>query len=361
MMEEKVRAVLDRAEEIDQLLMDPLVVNDFKRFRDLSREQKELSKLVQAGRRYMKVLDERSQNDDLLAGSGIEPEMKELVRSDNEELSRELDELAEELRLLLLPRDPNDSRNCIVEIRAGTGGDEAAIFAGDLFRMYQRFAESNKWRMEPISFSEGEHGGFKEMTFSLSGDEVYGIMKYESGVHRVQRVPATEASGRIHTSAASVAVLPEVEDVDIEINDADLRIDIYRAGGKGGQNVNKVETAVRIVHQPSGIVVQCQDERSQLKNREKAMRVLRARLYELESTRRHEEIASVRKSMVGSGDRSDKIRTYNFPQNRVTDHRLTGDVKNFTLREVIEGDVGNVIEQVRLADRTEQLKAESAV
>ncbi len=361
MMEEKVRAVLDRAEEIDQLLMDPLVVNDFKRFRDLSREQKELSKLAQAGRRYMKVLDERRQNDDLLAGSGIEPEMKELVRSDNEELARELDELAEELRLLLLPRDPNDSRNCIVEIRAGTGGDEAAIFAGDLFRMYQRFAERNKWRMETISFSEGEHGGFKEMTFSLSGDEVYGIMKYESGVHRVQRVPATEASGRIHTSAASVAVLPEVEDVDIEINDADLRIDIFRAGGKGGQNVNKVETAVRIVHQPSGIVVQCQDERSQLKNRDKAMRVLRARLYELESTRRHEEIASVRKSMVGSGDRSDKIRTYNFPQNRVTDHRLTGDLKNFTLREVIEGDVGNVIEQVRLADRTEQLKAESAV
>jgi len=257
--------------------------------------------------------------------------------------------------LLLLPKDPNDTKSVIMEIRAGTGGDEAALFASDLFRMYSRYAEIKNWKIELIDINDTGLGGIKEVVFSINGEGIYGELKFESGVHRVQRVPATEGSGRVHTSAASVVVLPEVEDVQVDINPNDLKIDIYRSGGAGGQNVNKVETAVRITHLPSGIVVQCQDERSQLKNRQKAMKVLRARIYDLKMKEKESEVSAQRKNMVKSGDRSDKIRTYNFPQNRVTDHRI--GLTLYNLSEIINGDLSELIEQIKLADRTEKLEA----
>ena len=262
--------------------------------------------------------------------------------------------IEEELKILLLPKDPNDNKDVIMEIRAGTGGEEAALFAGDLFRMYSRYAEVKGWKIELIDINETGLGGLKEVIFSVSGDNIYSELKFESGVHRVQRVPATEANGRVHTSAASVAVLPEAEDVQIDINPNDLRIDIFRSGGAGGQNVNKVETAVRITHLPTGLVVQCQDERSQLKNRQKAMKVLRARLYDMKLKEQSAEISAQRKTMVGSGDRSDKIRTYNFPQNRVTDHRI--GLTLYNLSNIMEGDLNELIEQIKLADRTEKLQ-----
>ncbi len=355
-MEEKLSLIINRYQDVTNQLYDPDIANDYRRYKELSREQKQLTPIVQAAEKYLKLVDAMRQNKEIIGMSGVDAELKELALMENDELQADRETLEEELRVLLIPKDPNDVKDCIVEIRAGTGGDEAALFAGDLFRMYQRYAENKGWTLEVIDISEGEKGGFREIVFSLSGDEVFGTLKFESGVHRVQRVPDTEANGRIHTSAATVAILPEVEEVEIDIKDADLRIDIFRSGGKGGQNVNKVETAVRMVHIPSGIVVQCQDERSQLKNREKAMKVLRARLFEMEQQKQHDEISSVRKSMVRSGDRSEKIRTYNYPQNRVTDHRLEGDAKNYSLREIVEGDMESVLTQLRLAERAEMLQ-----
>lgn len=359
-MEEKLSLIINRYQDVTNQLYDPDIANNYRRYKELSREQKQLTPIVQAAEKYLRLVETIRQNKEMIGTPGMDAELKELALMENDELQSDREALEEELRILLIPKDPNDVKDCIVEVRAGTGGDEAALFAGDLFRMYQRYAETRGWALEVIDMSEGEKGGFKEIIFSLSGDEVFGTLKFESGVHRVQRVPDTEANGRIHTSAATVAILPEVEDVEIDIKDADLRIDIFRSGGKGGQNVNKVETAVRMVHIPTGIVVQCQDERSQLKNREKAMKVLRARLFELEQQKQHDEISSVRKSMVRSGDRSEKIRTYNYPQNRVTDHRLEGDAKNYSLREVIEGDLEPVLTQLRLAERAEMLQQGSA-
>jgi peptide chain release factor 1 len=283
-----------------------------------------------------------------------DPEMKALAQDEFERAKTEIARLEEELKILLIPPDPNDTKNFIMEIRAGTGGEEAALFAADLYRMYGRYAERKGWKVELMDWNETGKGGFKEVVFAVSGEGAYGIMKYESGVHRVQRVPETEAQGRVHTSAASVVVLPEVEDVEIEINPADLQFDTYRSGGKGGQNVNKVETAVRITHKPSGIVVACQQERSQFQNRERALKMLRAKLYEMKLEEQTKSTAAQRKSMVKSGDRSDKIRTYNFPQNRLTDHRIGFTAYN--LDRVIEGELDELIEQLRLADRAEKLQ-----
>ncbi|MCU0424979.1 MAG: peptide chain release factor 1 [Candidatus Kapabacteria bacterium] len=360
-MEEKLIAIINRFGELTNFLAAPDVLNDYKRFSELSREHKRLEGIVKTGEEYLRISKNLRENKEILSTPGMDADLKELAAAELDDLAEAKERLESELQVLLLPRDPNDDKNCIVEIRAGTGGDEAGIFAGDLFRMYQRFADQKGWQTELIDFNESERGGYKEIVFSLAGEEAFGMMKYESGVHRVQRVPETEASGRIHTSAATVAILPEVDDVEVHINENDLRIDIFRSGGKGGQNVNKVETAVRMVHIPTGIVVQCQDERSQLKNREKAMKVLRARLYELELAKQQSELSSSRKDMVKSGDRSDKIRTYNYPQNRVTDHRLEGDAKNYALQEVIDGEIEPVIRQLQIAERAEMLKAGATI
>ncbi len=355
-MRKKLEEILKKYRKLNEELSNPEVAADINRYTRLSREYKQLTPLAEAAERYIKICTDIDNNNDMIKDSGTDADLRSMIYEDLEMLNKEKLQLEDKLKILLIPKDPNDLKNCIVEMRAGTGGDEAGIFVGDLFRMYQKYAERQNFKIDIIDFNESERGGFKEIIFSLSGEGAYGKMKFESGVHRVQRVPETEASGRLHTSASTVAVLPEAEDVDIEIKDEDLRIDIFRAGGKGGQNVNKVETAVRLVHLPTNTVVSCQDERSQLKNREKAMKVLRSRLYEMELKRQQEEISSSRRSMVRTGERSEKIRTYNYPQNRVTDHRLEGDAKNYSLREVIEGNLDPIIENLQIAERAKLLE-----
>ncbi len=342
-----------RFEEVHQLMSDPAVLGDQNRLKNLGREFKALEPIVKSYQLYKRAVREFEESKRLLENPG-DAEMRAMAQEEYDRLKVDIARLEEELKLLLVPQDPNDTKNFIMEIRAGTGGEEAAIFAADLYRMYTRYAERKSWKVELMDWNETGHGGFKEVSFSVSGDGAYGFMKFESGVHRVQRVPETEAQGRVHTSAATVVVLPEVEDVEITINPADLQIDTYRSGGKGGQNVNKVETAVRITHKPSGVVVACQQERSQFQNRERAMKMLRAKLYEAKLAEQTRSTAAQRKSMVGSGDRSDKIRTYNFPQNRITDHRI--GLTLYNLNSIVDGDLDDLIEKLRVADKAERLQ-----
>ncbi len=352
-MRELVESRLARLAEVEELLGDPHLVGDRVRYRELSREYKHLKRIADAGRPYLSALDELEGARELLR-TETDPQMRELAREELEELEARIPEMEEELEVLLLPQDPDDSRDAIVEIRAGTGGEEAALFAGDIARMYQRYAERRGWKMEALEFSATAGGATKEIIFSLQGEGAYGRLRYESGVHRVQRVPATESSGRIHTSACSVVVLPEAEEVEVQIDPNDLKIDVYRSSGPGGQSVNTTDSAVRITHLPTGVVVTCQDEKSQHKNKAKAMRVLQARLYEMEKQKQHEATAAERKAAVAGGDRSAKIRTYNFPQSRVTDHRINYTAHNLT--DVMDGDLDELIDHLILHYRQQALE-----
>lgn len=352
-MIDKLEAIKERFDEVAQLIILPETMGDMKRYSKLNKEYKELNKIVEKYNEYKHLLDNIDSAKRLLE-TEKDPDFRDMAKAELDDLYPAKEAMEEEIRTMLIPKDPNDSKNIILEIRAGAGGDEASIFAGDIHRMYQRFAEMKGWRMELIDYTDGTSGGYKEIICSVSGEDVYGMMKYESGVHRVQRVPATETQGRIHTSAASVAVLPEMEEVDVEINMNDIRKDTFCSSGPGGQSVNTTYSAIRLTHIPTGLVVQCQDEKSQIKNFDKALKVLRSRLYEIELEKHNQEVGAQRRSMVGSGDRSDKIRTYNYPQSRVTDHRIGMTVYN--LPAVMDGDIGDFIDQLRLADNAEKLK-----
>ncbi|BBA35250.1 peptide chain release factor RF-1 [Methylocaldum marinum] len=343
-MKPSIRQKLDhlaqRFEEITALLAEPSIQNDQDRFRALGREYAQLNPLVGCFSKYLGALDDRSYANSLLDDK--DPQVRSLAKEELADAEERIEALEQELQILLLPRDPNDERNIFLEIRAGTGGAEAALFSGDLYRMYSRYAELKGWKAEPVSESEGEHGGYKEIIVRISGQDVYSRLKFEAGTHRVQRVPETEAQGRIHTSACTVAVLAEADEIDIDINPADLRVDTYRASGAGGQHVNRTDSAVRITHIPTGIVVECQDERSQHKNRARAMSLLKSRILSAEQEKQTAEIAASRKLQVGSGDRSERIRTYNFPQGRLTDHRI--NLTLYRLEAIMEGDLDPVID-----------------
>jgi len=353
-IEAKLQQVKERYEEVTAAMSDPAVFDDPDHYTELTKEHSDLKELVELYEEWKGIQNQLAGNKELIE-DGEDPEITEMAEEEIKELKPRLEELEEQIKYKLIPKDPDDSKNVIVEIRAGTGGDEAAIFAGDLYDMYRRYAEKMGWKQNIMSLSESEKGGFKEIVFELEGDEVYGKMKYESGVHRVQRVPDTETQGRVHTSAATVAVLPEAEDVDIDVNMSDIRVDTFRASGAGGQHVNKTDSAIRLTHEPSGVVVECQQERSQHQNKEKAMTMLRSKLYEMEEEKLRKERAEERKSQVSTGDRSAKIRTYNFPQSRLTDHRI--NLTLYNLDDIMKGDIGEVIKALRVQDNLEKLNA----
>ena len=354
-MLEKLEEINSRFEKLTEELGQPEVVQDQNRYRKLTQEHAGLQGIVEAYQLYLKIQQQLEDNRVLSEDKDEDPEIRKLADQEIQELNLQTQKMQKQIELLLLPKDPDDSRNIIIEIRAGTGGDEAALFARDLFQMYAHYSESQKWRLKLMNESKNDLGGFKEITFSIEGKEVYSRLKYEGGVHRVQRVPKTETQGRIHTSAATVAVLPEVEDVEVEINPGDLRIDVYRSSGPGGQSVNTTDSAVRITHIPSGLVVICQNEKSQLKNKSQALKVLRARLYEKELEAQQSETAEKRRGMVGSGDRSERIRTYNFPQGRLTDHRI--NLTLYKLEDILFGNLELVIDPLLSYYQAELLKA----
>jgi len=350
---DKLQSIKDRWIDVSQQIVDPDIIADMNRYVKLNKEYSDLKIIVEAYDDYSNVLANINSSKEIISNEKDE-EFKEMAKMELDDLEKRRGVLEEEIKLLLIPKDPDDDKNVIIEIRAGAGGDEASIFAGDLYRMYTKFIETQGWKHEVTTMNEGTSGGFKEVGFEVSGENVYGVMKFESGVHRVQRVPQTETQGRVHTSAVTVAVLPEAEEVDVKINPADIKKDTYRASGAGGQHVNKTESAVRLTHIPTNTVVECQDGRSQLKNYEKAMKVLRTRIYEAEVQKREKEIAAERKSQVSTGDRSAKIRTYNYPQGRVTDHRI--NLTLYNLDNIINGDVSEVVEALRMAENAEKMK-----
>lgn len=349
----KLEGIVSRFEEVGKLITLPEIISDMNKYVKLNKEYSQLEPVVEAYKEYRNLLSNIDDAKEIISEES-DAEMKEMAREELDVLNERLEPLEEKIKILLIPDEPEDDKDAIVEIRAGTGGDEASIFAGDLYRMYLKFAESRKWKVATTSFTEGTVGGYKEIIMSISGNGVYGIMKYESGVHRVQRVPQTETQGRVHTSAATVAVLPEAEDFEVEVKQEDIRKDTYCSSGPGGQSVNTTYSAIRLTHVPTGIVVTCQDEKSQLKNLDKAMKELKTRLYNLEYQKRMDEISSQRKTMVSSGDRSAKIRTYNYPQGRVTDHRI--NLTLYNLSSVMDGDINEITDKLQMAENAEKLK-----
>ena len=353
MLIEKLQAINQRFEEVGELINNPEIISDMKRYIQLNKEYKDLEPIIQAYKEYKNTLDNIASAREIL-NNEKDPEFREMAKAELDELLDRQEALEEEIRILLIPADPQDSKNAILEIRAGTGGDEAAIFAGDLYRMYVKYCESKGWKTEVVDMNEGTAGGFKEIIMNVQGDGVYGVLKYESGVHRVQRVPQTETQGRVHTSAATVAVLPEADEFDIDLKQSEIRKDTFCSSGPGGQSVNTTYSAVRLTHIPTGIVVSIQDQKSQIKNLEKAMKVLRTRIYDMEYKKYLDEISSRRKTMVSTGDRSAKIRTYNFPQGRVTDHRI--GLTLYNLSSIMDGDIQEIIDALQVAENSEKLK-----